>query len=75
VRTRVYDGPQLVFTGELDASSSGPEGYEIAKLNANARLVVFRNGWHAHFLPIRREGWIPVALTRGCCAWCDSRCL
>lgn len=49
VRTRVYDGPQLVFAGELDASSSGPEGYEIAKLNANARLVVFRNGMHGQF--------------------------
>ena len=46
VRTRTYDGPQLVFTGELDASSSGPEGYEIAKRNANAKLVVFRNGMH-----------------------------
>ncbi|HJR33424.1 MAG TPA: hypothetical protein VJ817_00625, partial [Gemmatimonadales bacterium] len=48
-RTGVYDGPQLVFTGELDASSSGPAGYEIAKLNANARLVVFRNGMHGQF--------------------------
>jgi pimeloyl-ACP methyl ester carboxylesterase len=49
VRTRVYDGPQLVLTGELDASSSGPEGYEIAKRNANARLVVFKNGMHGQF--------------------------
>lgn len=39
-----YDGPQLVFTGELDASQSGPAGYEIAMLYANARNVVFRNG-------------------------------
>ena len=49
VRTRVYDGPQLVFTGELDASSSGLEGYQIAMLNANARQVVFRNGMHGQF--------------------------
>jgi hypothetical protein len=48
-RTGVYDGPQLVFTGELDASSSGPAGYQIAKLNAHARLVVFRNGMHGQF--------------------------
>jgi len=48
-RTGVYDGPQLVFTGELDASSSGSAGYEIAKLNANARNVVFRNGMHGQF--------------------------
>ena len=48
--TRVYyDGPQLAFTGELDASSSGPAGYEIAKLYANARNVVFRNGIHGQF--------------------------
>lgn len=44
--TGFYDGPQLVFTGELDASSSGPAGYQIAMLNANARNVVFRNGMH-----------------------------
>jgi pimeloyl-ACP methyl ester carboxylesterase len=48
-RTGVYDGPQLVFTGELDASSSGPAGYRIAMLNANARNVVFRNGMHGQF--------------------------
>lgn len=48
-RTGVYDGPQLVFTGELDASSSGSAGYEIAKLNANAKQVVFRNGMHGQF--------------------------
>ena len=46
VRTRVYDGPQLVFTGELDASSSGIKGYQIAMFNANAQQVVFRNGMH-----------------------------
>ncbi|MGH7678840.1 MAG: alpha/beta fold hydrolase [Gemmatimonadaceae bacterium] len=49
VRTRVYDGPQLVFTGQLDASSSGLEGHQIAMLNANARHVVFRNGMHGQF--------------------------
>jgi pimeloyl-ACP methyl ester carboxylesterase len=48
-RTGVYDGPQLVLTGELDASSSGPAGYQIAMLNANARNVVFRNGMHGQF--------------------------
>ena len=48
-RTGFYDGPQLVFTGELDASSSGSSGYEIAKQNANARQVVFRNGMHGQF--------------------------
>ncbi|MDH4282700.1 MAG: alpha/beta hydrolase [Myxococcales bacterium] len=48
-RTGVYDGPQLVFTGELDASSSGLAGYRIAMLNANAIHVVFRNGMHGQF--------------------------
>jgi pimeloyl-ACP methyl ester carboxylesterase len=48
-RTGFYDGPQLIFTGELDASSSGSAGYEIAKLNANAKHVVFRNGMHGQF--------------------------
>ena len=48
-KTGFYDGPQLVFTGELDASSSGSSGYEIAKQNANARQVVFRNGMHGQF--------------------------
>ena len=46
VRTIVYDGPQLVFTGELDASSSGIKGYQIAMFNANAQQIVFRNGMH-----------------------------
>ena len=48
-RTGMYDGPQLVFTGELDASSSGLAGYKIAMLNANARHVVFRNGMHGQW--------------------------
>jgi len=48
-RTGVYDGPQLVFTGELDASSSGLAGYKIAMVNANARHVVFRNGMHGQW--------------------------
>jgi hypothetical protein len=39
----------LVFTGELDASSSGSAGYTIARDNANARQVVFRNGMHGQF--------------------------
>jgi hypothetical protein len=41
-----YDGPQLVFTGELDASQSGPAGYKVAMLYANAKNVVFKNGQH-----------------------------
>ncbi len=41
-----YDGPQLVFTGELDASLSGPAGYETEMLYANATNVVFRNAGH-----------------------------
>jgi len=51
IRTAVYDGPQLVFTGQLDASSSGLAGYRIAMLNANATHVVFRNGMHGQFPP------------------------
>ena len=57
-RTGSYDGPQLVFTGELDASSSGLAGYQIAMLNANARHVVFRNGMHGQFpkeLPTKED--------------------
>jgi len=42
-----YDGPQLVFTGELDASLSGLAGFKIAMLYANATNVMFRNGTHA----------------------------
>jgi pimeloyl-ACP methyl ester carboxylesterase len=41
-----YEGPQLVFTGELDASLSGLAGYEIAKLYPNATNVVFIGGTH-----------------------------
>jgi pimeloyl-ACP methyl ester carboxylesterase len=58
VRTRVYDGPQLVLTGELDASSSGIKGYQIAMVNANAQQVVFRNGMHGQwpsFLPTAED--------------------
>ncbi len=56
--TGSYDGPQLVLTGELDASSSGVAGYQIAMLNANARHVVFRNGMHGQFpreLPTKED--------------------
>lgn len=49
MRTGFYDGPQLVFTGELDASSSGSAGFDIARDNANARHVVFRNGMHGQW--------------------------
>jgi hypothetical protein len=58
VRARIYDGPQLVFTGELDASSSGLEGYQIAMLNANATNVVFKNGMHGQWpmeLPTKED--------------------
>jgi pimeloyl-ACP methyl ester carboxylesterase len=41
-----WDGPQLVFTGELDASLSGLAGYKIDMLYANATNVVFQNGEH-----------------------------
>lgn len=44
-----YDGPQLVFTGELDASSSGLAGYKIEMFYANAMNVVFKNGMHGQF--------------------------
>ena len=46
-KSRVYyDGPQLVFSGELDASLSGLSGYNIAMLYPNATNVVFRNAVH-----------------------------
>jgi pimeloyl-ACP methyl ester carboxylesterase len=46
-KSRVYyDGPQLAFSGELDASSSGMGGYNIAMLYPNATNVVFRNAVH-----------------------------
>lgn len=46
-KTRVpYDGPQLAFSGELDASLSGLSGYRIAMLHPNARNIVFRNALH-----------------------------
>ncbi len=41
-----YDGPQLAFSGELDASLSGLSGYNIEMLYPNARNVVFRNAVH-----------------------------
>jgi pimeloyl-ACP methyl ester carboxylesterase len=41
-----YDGPQLTFSGELDASLSGLSGYTIEMLYPNARNVVFRNAGH-----------------------------
>jgi pimeloyl-ACP methyl ester carboxylesterase len=46
-KTRIsYDGPQLAFSGELDASLSGLSGYKIAMLYPNARNVVFDNAVH-----------------------------
>jgi len=41
-----YEGPQLAFTGELDASLSGLSGAAIAKSYPNARNVVFINAVH-----------------------------
>lgn len=41
-----YDGPQLVFSGELDASLSGLSGYRIETIYPNARHIVFRNAVH-----------------------------
>jgi pimeloyl-ACP methyl ester carboxylesterase len=43
----IYDGPQLAFSGELDASLSGLSGYTIEMLYPNARNVVFRNAGNA----------------------------
>jgi pimeloyl-ACP methyl ester carboxylesterase len=46
-KTRVlYDGPQLAFSGEFDASLSGLSGYTIEMLYPNARNIVFRNAGH-----------------------------
>lgn len=42
----VYDGPQLAFSGEFDASLSGMSGYTIQMLYPNARNIVFRNAGH-----------------------------
>jgi hypothetical protein len=42
----LYNGPQLAFTGEFDASLSGLSGYTIAMLYPNARNIVFRNAGH-----------------------------
>ena len=48
--TRVYyDGPILAFTGELDPTLSGLDGYKIEMIYANARNVVFRNAGHVQF--------------------------
>jgi pimeloyl-ACP methyl ester carboxylesterase len=41
-----FNGPQLVFTGELDASLSGLSGYKIKALYPNARNIVFKNATH-----------------------------
>jgi hypothetical protein len=46
-KTRVqYDGPQLAFSGELDASLSGISGHKMEMLYPNARNIVFRNALH-----------------------------
>ncbi len=46
-KTRIhYDGPQLAFSGELDASLSGLSGDKITMLYPNARNVVFKNAVH-----------------------------
>jgi pimeloyl-ACP methyl ester carboxylesterase len=41
-----YDGPQLIFSGELDPSLSGIVGETIARRYPKARNVVFANAWH-----------------------------
>ncbi len=41
-----YDGPQLVFSGELDPSLSGLSGYRIDSIYPHARHIVFRNALH-----------------------------
>ena len=41
-----FDGPQLAFTGELDASLSGLAAKD-RDVYANATNVVFRNGEHS----------------------------
>lgn len=67
-KTRVYyDGPHLVFSGELDASLSGLSGYRIAMLYPNARNVVFRNAVHgqvhlADFPPATADDYRMCAL-------------
>ena len=68
-KTRVhYDGPQLAFSGELDASLSGLSGYQIAMLYPNARNIVFRNALHgqvhlADIPPKSVDGYRRCALT------------
>jgi pimeloyl-ACP methyl ester carboxylesterase len=68
-KTRVYyNGPQLVFSGELDASLSGLSGYQIAMLYPNARNVVFRNAVHgevelADFPPASVDDYRSCALS------------
>ena len=63
-----YDGPQLVFSGELDASLSGLSGDRVARLYPRARHVVFRNAVHgqvhlADFPPKTVDDYRQCALT------------
>lgn len=63
----VYDGPQLAFTGEFDASLSGLSGYTIDMLYPDARNVVFRNAGHVqvdvtNFPPTEIDGYRRCAL-------------
>jgi pimeloyl-ACP methyl ester carboxylesterase len=62
-----YDGPQLVFSGELDPSLSGLSGYKIDSIYPNARHIVFRNALHvqvelASFPPKSADGYRQCAL-------------
>lgn len=66
--TRVnYDGPILVFTGELDPTLSGITGFKIEMLYANAKHVVFRNAGHVQFY-IRQDDYSPEEYVYRRCA-------
>ena len=63
----VYDGPQLAFSGEFDASLSGMSGYTIEMLYPNAQNIVFRNAGHVqvdltNFTPAIIDGYRLCAL-------------
>ena len=63
-----YDGPQLVFSGELDASLSGISGDRIRMRYPNARQVVFRNAGHGQ---VELADFPPAVVSeyRQCALW------
>jgi pimeloyl-ACP methyl ester carboxylesterase len=61
-----YEGPQLAFTGELDASLSGLAGYKIAMLYPKATNVVFRNGMHGQVPISNGDLWRDFNYYRTC---------